>query len=147
MWKKTGTNMNCELRTACIFLGDKWSLQEELQNVTMRSLPYHKHHDGLSFEIYRKPTATDIIIPNDSCHLREHKTAAIGYYCNRLKTSKLTPESRQKERDNIQQILVNNKYDISSLKKFNKEKRQRQRKQPETKVGKFYVDQIYYKTV
>jgi len=40
MWKKIDMNMNCELPTACIFLGDKWNLQEELQNVTMRSLPY-----------------------------------------------------------------------------------------------------------
>jgi len=129
IWKKTDTNMNCELPTACIFLGDKWNLQQELQNVIMRSLPYHKNHDGLSFEIYRKPTATDIVIPNDLCHRREHKTAAIRHYCNRMEMFKLTPESRQKERDNIQQILVNNKYDVSSLKKFNKEKRQRQSNQ------------------
>jgi len=96
-----------------------------------------KNYDGLSFEIYRTPTATDITIPNVSCHPREHKTAAISYYCNRLKTYKLTPESRQKERDNIQQILVNNKYDASSLKKkFNKGKRQRQNKQKQ-KWAKF----------
>ena len=81
-----------------------------------------KTHDGFSFEIYRKPTATDIIIPNDSCHPREHKTAEISYYFNRMKTYKLTPESRQKERENIRQILVNNKCDASSFKKFNREK-------------------------
>ena len=49
-----------------------------------------------------------------------------------MKTYKLTPESRQKERDNIQQILVNNKYDASSLKKFNKEKKQSQNNQKQT---------------
>jgi len=38
------------------------------------------------FEIYRKPTTTDIIIPNDSCHPKEHKTAAVRYYYNRMKT-------------------------------------------------------------
>jgi hypothetical protein len=95
----------------------------------------------LSFEIYRKPKATDSIIPNDSCQPREYKRAAIRfYYCNRMKTYKLTPESRQKERDNIWQILVNNKYDASSFKKFNKEKRQRQNNQKQ-KWAKFtYVD-------
>jgi hypothetical protein len=82
-----------------------------------------KNQDGLSFEIYRKPATTDIIILNDSCHPREHKTAAIRYCCSRMKTYKLTPESRLKERDNIQQILLNNKYSASSLEKFNKEKR------------------------
>jgi len=46
-----------------------------------------------------------------------------------VKTYKLTPESRQKESDNLQQILVNNKYHASSIEKFNKEKRQRQNNQ------------------
>jgi hypothetical protein len=32
------------------------------------------------------------------------------------------PESRQKERDNIRQILLNNKYSSSSLEKFNSQK-------------------------
>ena len=30
-----------------------------------------------SFEIHRKPTTTDVIIPNVSCHPREQKTAPI----------------------------------------------------------------------
>ena len=43
---------------------------------------------------------------------------------------KTYPENRQKERDNIRQILTNNKYDASSLGKFNnKKKRQRQNNQ------------------
>jgi hypothetical protein len=108
----------------------KFTLEKEQNNKNnFLDITITKNHDGLSFEIYRKPTATGIIIPNNSCHPREHKTAAIRYYCNRLKTYKMTPESRQKERHNIQHILVNNKYDASSLKKFNKEKRQRQNNQ------------------
>jgi len=47
-----------------------------------------------------------------------------------MKTYKLTPEGRQKERGNIRQILLNNnKYDASSLKKPNKEKEQKQNNQ------------------
>ena len=41
---------------------------------------------GLSFEVYRKPTTADIIIPNDPCHPNEHKSAAIRYCRNRLDT-------------------------------------------------------------
>jgi hypothetical protein len=89
-------------------------------------------------EIYRKPTTTDIIIPNDSCYPWEHKTAAIRYYCNRKKTYKLTPEGRQNERYNIRQILRSNKYNASSLKKSNKEKEQKQNNQMK-KMGKIYV--------
>jgi len=75
----------------------KFTLEKEQNNkINFLDITITKNHDGLSFEIYRKPTATDSIISNDSCHHRENKTAAIRYYCNRLKTYKLTPESRQK---------------------------------------------------
>jgi hypothetical protein len=97
---------------------------EEEQNIknNFLDITIMRNHNGLTFEIYRKPTATDIIIPNDSCHPREHKTTAIRYYYNRIKTYHLTPENRQKERDNIQHILLNNKYN-DSLEKFKKRKK------------------------
>jgi len=70
-----------------------------------------------------------------------------------MKTYKLTPESRQKERESIRQILVNNKYDASSLEKFNKEKRQGQNNQKQmwakfTYVGKEtrFITQLFKKT-
>ena len=63
----------------------------------------------MSIDIYRKPPYTDII-PNDSCHPREHKTTAIHYMCNRTNTYQLSPEKQQKESINIQQILKNNGY-------------------------------------
>jgi hypothetical protein len=49
-----------------------FTLEKEENKINFLS----KEHDSLSFEIYRKPTTTDVIIPNDSCHPREHKTAA-----------------------------------------------------------------------
>jgi hypothetical protein len=39
-----------------------------------------------------------------------HKAAPITYFHNRLKTYDLIPESRQKQKNTIQQILNNNKY-------------------------------------
>jgi len=62
------------------------SEKEQNNKINFLDITITKNHEGLSFEIYRKPTATDIIIPNGSCHPREHKSAAIRYYCNRLKT-------------------------------------------------------------
>ena len=117
----------------------KWmSILEKEQNnqFNFLDITINKNQDGLSFETYRKSTATDIIIPNDICHPREHKTAVIRYYCNRLETYRLTPESRQKEKENIQQILANNKYDARAIEKFNKEKRQRKNEQKQ-KWGMF----------
>jgi len=53
----------------------KFTLEKEQNNqINFLDITINKNQDGLSFEIYRKPTATDIIIPNDSCHPREHKT-------------------------------------------------------------------------
>ena len=57
----------------------KFILQKEQNKINFLDITITKNHDGLSFEIYRKLTATDIIIPNDSCHPREHKTTAIRY--------------------------------------------------------------------
>jgi regulator of PEP synthase PpsR (kinase-PPPase family) len=54
---------------------------------------------------------------------------------------KLTLESRQNEKDHIQQILANNKYDAPTLKKSIRETRQQQNEQKQkwakfTYVGK-----------
>jgi hypothetical protein len=56
------------------------------------------------------------------CHPGEHKAAAITYFHNMLKTYNLTPESRQKEKNTMQQILNNNKHDTSVWDKVIKEK-------------------------
>jgi len=108
----------------------KFTLENEQNSrINFLDITVTKNHGRLSFEMYRKPTTTDIIIPNDSCHPWEHKTAAIRCYCNRMETNELTREVRLKERDNIRQILLNNKYDASSLNKSNKEKEQKQNNQ------------------
>ena len=67
-------------------------------------------------DIYRKPTTTDFIIRNGSCHPREHKMAAIYYFYNRMNIYKLLYDKIQKEINTIQQILPNNKYNASILK-------------------------------
>ena len=65
----------------------KFTLEEEQNNqISFLDITIKKNQKGLSFEVYRKPTTTDIIIPNDPCHPNEHKSAAIRYYRNRLDT-------------------------------------------------------------
>jgi hypothetical protein len=58
----------------------------------------------------QKPTYTDSIIPNDSCHPREHKLAAIRYLYNRTNNYQIPPDTIQKEDNIIQQILHNYGY-------------------------------------
>jgi len=47
--------------------------------------------------IYRKLTATDIIIPNDSRHPPKHKLAAIRYLSNRISTYPMNETEKRKE--------------------------------------------------
>jgi hypothetical protein len=49
----------------------KCTLEKEQNNrINFLDITITKSQDGLSFEIYRKPTTTGIIVPNDSCHPR-----------------------------------------------------------------------------
>jgi hypothetical protein len=67
--------------------------------------------------MYRKPTITDTINPNDSCHPKEHKRAAIRCLANRMETYNLNATNKEKE-NTTKQILYNNTYDTSILKTF-----------------------------
>ena len=88
----------------------KFTLEEE-QNNQINFLDFTiKNHKGLSFDIYRKPTTTYIIITKDSCHPNEQKLSSIRYYRDRLLSYRLTTENREKEKETVKQILVNNKY-------------------------------------
>jgi hypothetical protein len=74
-------------------------------------LTIHQRNKKLECEIYRKPTHTDIIIPNDSCHPFEHKTSAIKYLINRVNTYPITNEAKKKKEISIiHNILRNNKH-------------------------------------
>ena len=90
----------------------KFTIEEKIErklnflDITIRR---EQHH--ITTSIYRKPTTTDTIIPSDSCHPIEQKMTAIRYLCNRMHTYNLNAIDTQKEKDTIQQILMNNKYD------------------------------------
>jgi hypothetical protein len=56
-----------------------FTMEEEESNNRIKfiDITVQKTDNNISFYINRKPTATDTIIPNDSCHLPEQKMAAI----------------------------------------------------------------------
>ena len=78
-----------------------------------------KTKDKISFDIYRKKTTSDIIIPNDSCHPTEQKLAAIRYFTNRINTYSLDHTEKQAETIIVKQIVNNNKFDTSILNTIN----------------------------
>jgi len=57
----------------------KITTEEKEKRINFLDITIMTDDNNLSFDIYRKPTTTDPIIPNDSCHPQEHKLAAIRY--------------------------------------------------------------------
>lgn len=69
-----------------------------------------KKHGHFEYEIYRKPTQTDSIIPNHSCHPSSHKFSAFNSLFTRLFTLPLSNEKFKKEFNIIQHIAKKNGY-------------------------------------
>jgi hypothetical protein len=129
-----------------------FTLEKEIENrINILDVTITKNDNSLSLDIYRKPTATDTIIPNDSCNPREHKLAAIRYLSNRMTTYNLNPINKQRENNRLKQILHNNKHNVSIFNKFSNTKKQKETRHPENKMGKIHVhrqrNKVYYITV
>lgn len=75
-----------------------------------------EHH----FEIYRKPTCTDTIIPFDSLHHHSHKFASLRCFIHRLLNTPLSNESFESELKIIKQIAYNNGFPMSLFESFYK---------------------------
>jgi hypothetical protein len=60
----------------------KFTMQTETDNINFLDISIRKEGNGVSINICRKPTATDVIIPKNSFHPPEHKNAAIRYLHN-----------------------------------------------------------------
>ncbi|CAK1596620.1 unnamed protein product [Parnassius mnemosyne] len=74
------------------------------------------------FQIYRKPTHTDTVIPASSCHPWQHKVAAFYCYINRLFTVPLSKENYLKELNIIYQIAVSNGFSKNLINNLIKKK-------------------------
>jgi len=72
--------------------------------------------EKFTIDIHRKSTYTDTIIPEDSCHPKEQKMAAIRYFYNRMNKYHLSLDNLEKENHTLQQIVYTNGYDISTAK-------------------------------
>jgi hypothetical protein len=60
--------------------------QEKEKIINFLDITTMKDEKKLAFDIHKKPTTTDTIVPNDSCHPEEHKLAAIRYLSNGIET-------------------------------------------------------------
>jgi hypothetical protein len=91
--------------------------KEQHESINFLDLTIHRKGKNLQFSIYRKPTQTDIIIPNNSCHPYELKLSAINYLLNRLHVYPITEKAKDIEENTIKNIQQNNGYDRHLVKK------------------------------
>jgi hypothetical protein len=81
----------------------KFTIEKEVNNtINFLDLSINKADNNLQLGIYRKPTTTDSIIHNDSCHPLEHKRAAINFLINRLNQYSLTHNNKKHRRKHCQ---------------------------------------------
>jgi uncharacterized protein (DUF433 family) len=115
-----------------------FTLEREVDNkLNFLDISIIKTADRISFDIYRKPTTSDIIISNDSCHPQEQKMAAIRYFLNTINTYDIDATRKHIELDTIKQIIYNNRYDTSTLEKITHAKPKRKHDNQNQKWAKF----------
>jgi hypothetical protein len=74
-------------------------MEDEFKNkINFLDITISKYDSTITFSIYRKPTATDIIIPNDSRHPPEQTLAAGRYLTKRLSKHAMNNHEKGKER-------------------------------------------------
>jgi hypothetical protein len=130
-------------------------IQFTIETETDNSLNYldltiTNKENRLTFGIFRKPTTTDLIIHNDSCHPYEHKKSAINYLVNHMSKYPITKENKTKEKQTICNILRNNHYNKQVI--YQKQKTSQNAKGKEKNImGNFYISwqqhKDYYKTI
>jgi hypothetical protein len=80
--------------------------REQNKQIHFLDITIKKENTPMKFEIYRKPTSTDILIPLESCHPTEHKLSAIRYLQDRNNTYLTDTHKKQQEQQIIYQILI-----------------------------------------
>jgi hypothetical protein len=97
----------------------KFTIKKENHKfINFLDIGIHREKENFQFSIYRKKTATDIIIPSDSCHPQEHKTSGIKYLLNRAYNYPITKKEKDTEMTTIKNILQNNNYNIDIITKL-----------------------------
>ena len=74
-----------------------FTMEEVNNRMNFLDITISKIYHKISFNVYRKRTATGIFIPNDSCHSPERKLAAIRYL-NKPSFSITYEQNKQKKR-------------------------------------------------
>jgi hypothetical protein len=110
---------------------------EQDSMISFLDLKIHRHTNETSIGIYRKPTFTDVIVPADSNHPKQHRTSGLKYMLDRANKLPLSKEEHAKELSIINTIATNNGYDIKTvMKTYNRYKNKCNRLQHSRNKGK-----------
>jgi hypothetical protein len=126
LYNKNNTNINNTLHECNTIHPDIiFTMETEIHNtLNYLDLTITNKYNKVTFSIYRKPTSTDLIIHNDSCHPYEHKKSATTYLINRMITYPITQENKNHELNTINEILTNHHYQrITNVNQHNKSQR------------------------
>jgi hypothetical protein len=130
----------------------KFTMEEEQNNkINYLDITTIKTHNGVQMGIYRKPTTTDHIIHNDSCHPYEHKKATVSYLINHMNKYLLTHTNRSQGRAIINEILGNNNYPQQAMYQKQKPPKPKEKKKwatftyfgPETRINTLFKTLIW----
>jgi hypothetical protein len=97
--------------------------KENHKSINFLDIGIHREKDNFQFSIYRKQTATDIIIPSDLCHPQERKISGIKYLLNRAYNYPITKNAKDIEMTTIKNILQNNNYNRYNYKIIHKKEK------------------------
>ena len=96
--------------------------KEENNSINFLDLKILKENNSLKFDIFRKPTFTDVTIPKTSVHPMSHKLAAYGSMVHRAFFTPLDQGRRERELDTIRSIAVNNGFSKADINRIIRKK-------------------------
>jgi hypothetical protein len=100
--------------------------------------------------IYRKPTMTDIVISNSSCHPGEQKMATFTNWLYRLHKVPLSELNKEKGLNTIINIAKNNRYNRQQIMKIDntiKQSKHKNNSEPKQKWVSFTFSGNYVRTI
>ena len=102
-----------------------------------------KDNKKLEFDIFRKETYSDIIIPKESYHPYRYKLAAINAFCYRAQKCLKDKERKERELKMIKRIVKNNNYNMGIVDKV-MESIEKKKEDVEQKEEKKYLGSVTY---
>lgn len=120
IWKGTYRQLDSFLKLLnSIDNNINFTVEKEInQSLNFLDLTITRCSNKLNFNVYRKPTSTDTIIPANSCHPIQTKYAVFHSFINRLLNLPLSKIDYINEINTIKLIAKNNDYDPTIIDKI-----------------------------